>query len=106
MKFTIAALVALTAAIPVFAFGSPPRLAKEIANPVTVIIVTSWDQGNIVGKEISEINDMVLVDGAEYKKVAAYGPSKRAASLSPSFPVMRDIWTDHYYGVCPSHSVY
>jgi hypothetical protein len=104
MKFTIATLVALTAAIPVFA-SHRPKLAEEIANPVTVIIVTSWDQGNIVGKEVSGIHDMVLIDGAEYKKVAAYGPSDRAASLSPSFPVMRDIWTDHYYGVSPSHSV-
>jgi hypothetical protein len=107
MKFTLPTLIALMGAIPVFAGEElPPTLASEIASPVEVIIVTPWDQGRLDGTEVSEIHDIVLVNGEEYKKVTAYGPSDQPAPLSPSFPVHRDVWTDHYYGVGSFHSVY
>jgi len=97
-KFALPTFVALMAAMPVFA-TEPPTLAREIANPVEVIIVTPWDQGVLAGIEVSQIHEMVMVDGVEYKKVQAYGPSDQPAPLGPSFPVFRDEWADHYYGV-------
>jgi len=105
MKSALPTFIALMAAMPVFA-TEPPTLATEIANPVQVIIVTPWDQGVIASKEVSQIHEMVLVDGVEYKKVQAYGPSDQPAPLGPSFPIFRNVWTDHhYYGVSLFHSV-
>jgi hypothetical protein len=105
MKFALPTLIALMAAIPVFAIEPPPALASEIASPVEVIIVTPWDQGELAGIKVGQIHEMVVVDGVEYKKVQAYGPSDQPAPLGPSFPVFRDVWPDHHYGVSSSHSI-
>lgn len=98
MKFAPLTLVALLAALPTFA-GKFPTFAAELANPLTVSIVTQWGQADFPGLAAAGSNTTVLVDGEEYTQVYAFGPTKKAAAVSPLFSVTRDIWDNYQYWV-------
>lgn len=101
MKLIISAFIALFAVVPVLAAETPqpPPLASELVNPLTVIIVTPWDTGDIGGIDVAKIDDMIPVDDNSYKRIKTYGPSDKAASASSNFAIQREIWGNYYYGV-------
>jgi len=105
MKFTLPTLIALFAALPAYAEDPPRPASEELANPVKVVSVTQWEQGEIGGVEAAGLEPTVLVNGKNYKEMWAQGPSKDAVGLSPFFIVKRDVWGDYHYFVSLHYTV-
>ena len=103
MKLIISAFIALFAVVPVLAAETPeiPPLAAELANPLSVIIVTDWTEGHIGDVNLASlsIDDKVPVDDTSYYVVKTYGPDTEPAYLGSSFTVESGAFGNYYFGV-------
>jgi len=90
MRLASSAILALiTATAPVF--------SAKIANPLTIEVVTSWEEGIIAGYSLWDLTtNRARVDAGIYQRVESFGPFEKEV-FGVNFGVQRNVEDDHYY---------
>jgi len=95
MKFALPTLIALMVAMPVF--------SVEVAEPLTIVLVTPWTEGIIAGVDVASIDHKIPVDDQLYREIYAFTPQQPA--IGANFDFKGGVLGDKHYGVRLAHTV-